>query len=298
MHRLRSERTGISYLSNEAESAPLVVCLHGFPDIPRTWSSLTEALRDGGYHVVSPWLPGYAPSSLDGPFDALTLAHKLIDFVDELSPEEPVRVVGHDWGSVIAQCALAREPERFRAAALLSVPHVLAFQANIGEHPRQLGRSAYMGLFQLPLLSDRLVKMRNFAFVERLWRKWSPGIDPGEDYFDELKLCLRSSMPAPLRYYRSILSLASTREIHGLMSAAPIVVPTIYLHGEDDGCVAPEMARGQEPHFSALFEQVTLADAGHFVHLEQPEEVNQAIVHWFETHESPATSRVVERSNR
>jgi pimeloyl-ACP methyl ester carboxylesterase len=284
MRRLRSESTGISYLSSEAENAPLVVCLHGFPDTPRTWGPLTEELCDAGYHVVSPWLPGYAPSSLEGTLDPPSVARMIVALVDELVPSEPVRIVGHDWGATIAQCAIAQWPERFRAAALLATPHLLAVEENVQEYPRQFGRSAYIGLFQLPIFSDLLVKARDFAFVERLWRKWSPGFDPGEDYFDELKLCLRSSMPAPLLYYRSLRSPRVITEIRKLLSAGPIVVPTIYLHGERDGCIGPEIARGQEGHFSALFEQVMLADAGHFVHLERPAEVNDAIAGWFATH--------------
>jgi pimeloyl-ACP methyl ester carboxylesterase len=284
MHRLRSHSTGISYLSNEAENASLVVCLHGFPDIPRTWAPLTEELRDAGYHVVSPWLPGYAPSSLEGPFDSLAVARMILALIDELSPSEPVRIVGHDWGSIIAQCAIAQSPSRFRAAALLSVPHMLAVEENFKEYPMQIGRSAYVGLFQLPILSDWILKLRDFAYVERLWRKWSPGFDPGEDYFDELKLCLRSSMPAPLTYYRSLASPKVVMEMRRLLASGPIVVPTIYLHGENCGCVGAEITRGQEAHFSALFEQVMLADAGHFVHLERPTEVNAAITEWFKAH--------------
>ena len=284
MHRLRSERTGISYLSNEAENAPLALCLHGFPDIPRTWSSLSEALRDAGYHIVSPWLPGYAPSSLDGPLDPLAVADRIMLLIDELSPSAPVRIVGHDWGSVIAQCAVARRPDRFRGAALLAVPHLLAVEENIKEYPRQLGRSAYMALFQLPLLSERLIALRDLAFIERLWRKWSPNFEPEDDYLDEVKLCLRSSMPAPLRYYRSLRSPRVIGEARRLLSAQPIVVPTLYLHGERDGCIGPEITRGQDAHFSALFEQTILAEAGHFVHLERPAEVNAAIVDWFEAH--------------
>jgi len=134
---LRSEQTRISYLSTGAEDAPVVVCLHGFPDIPRTWAPLTEQLYSAGYRVVRPWLPGYAPSSLEGPFDIPTLARTILSFVDELSPSEPVRIVGHDWGSVITQCALAQRPERFRAAVTLAIPHLLAFETNVGRYPRQ-----------------------------------------------------------------------------------------------------------------------------------------------------------------
>jgi pimeloyl-ACP methyl ester carboxylesterase len=91
-------------------------------------------------------------------------------------------------------------------------------------------------------------------------------------------------MPAPLRYYRSLLSPTLIREVTELLSAGPIVVPTLYLHGELDGCIGRDLAAGQEAHFSALFEQLTLEGAGHFLHLEQAAEVNGAIVRWFDAH--------------
>ncbi|MBW2549137.1 MAG: alpha/beta hydrolase [Deltaproteobacteria bacterium] len=123
MRRLQSEQTGISYLSSGAEDSPLVMCLHGFPDIPRTWEPLTEHLCEAGYRVVSPWLPGYAPSSLDGPFDIPSLARTILSFVDELSPSDPVRIVGHDWGSVITQYALSAPTSTQRLHGLLSTTH-------------------------------------------------------------------------------------------------------------------------------------------------------------------------------
>ena len=286
MRRHRSEQTGLSYLSTGAgaENAPLVLCLHGFPDIPRTWAPLTEQLRAQGYRVVSPWLPGYAPSTLAGPFDIPSVSRTILSLLDELSPSEPVRIVGHDWGAIIAQYALALRPERFRAAATLAVPHLLAIETNIERYPAQLRRSAYMGFFQLPFVSDRIVRLRDFHFIERLWRTWSPGFDPGADYFAEIKDCLRSSMPGPLGYYRAMASLKATRDLRQTIGAGPIVVPTMHLHGERDGCIGPEIAEDQEEHFSAMFEMVKLADAGHCLHLERPAEVNAAILRWFEAH--------------
>jgi len=284
MHRLRSERTGISYLSNEAENAPLVMCVHGFPDIPRTFALLAEDLRDASYHVVCPWLPGYAPSSLEGPLDSPSVARRILDLIDELSPSEPIRYVGHDWGAVVGQHALAAASDRFRAAALLAVPHVLAILENSQEYPLQLGRSRHLALFQLPLLSERLLSLRDFAYVERLWQRWSPGLDPGDDYFDEVKLCLRSSIPAPLRYYRALKSPTAIRDTLELLQKGPIDVPTLSIHGERDGALSPDMFKGQSAWFSALFEELALADAGHFVHLDRPTEVNEAIVRWFDDH--------------
>ncbi|MGD8607360.1 MAG: alpha/beta hydrolase, partial [Myxococcales bacterium] len=243
MSFLHSEQTGIAYLSSGAAERPVVLCLHGFPDIPRTWTLLTDRLCEAGFRVVSPWLPGYAPSDLEGPMDVPTVTDRILTLAEELSPTEPIRVVGHDWGSVIAQCMLALEPARFHAAAILALPHLLSFESNLPKYPRQLRRSAYMALFQLPVVSDRIVSRNDYRFVERLWSAWSPGFDPGSGYFDELKKCLRASMPAPLEYYRAIASPKVIRRLRATL-AESIVVPTLYLHGERDGCVGPEMAEG------------------------------------------------------
>ena len=91
-------------------------------------------------------------------------------------------------------------------------------------------------------------------------------------------------MPAPLKYYRALASPKAIRDISATVGAGPIVVPTMHLHGEQDGCVGPEIAEDQEEHFSAMFELVMLAGAGHWVHLERPDEVNAAISRWFAQH--------------
>jgi len=284
MQPLRSEKTGISYTSTGEADAPPVVCLHGFPNIPRTWDLLTEVLGRDGFRVIAPWLPGYAPSSLDEPLDLLAVIGRLLTFIDELSPDVPVRLVGHDWGAFMAYGALSQRPERFRAAAILSIPHPLVLEENIGKFPRQLLRSSYMAFFQLPAVPERLIRARNFALIERLWKIWSPGFDPGTEYFDELKQCLRVSMPAPLSYYRSLRLPKVIRGLRALLRTDPIPVPTLYLHGERDGCMGVELIDGQERYFSALFETVRLTEAGHFLHLERPTEVNQAIRDWFLAH--------------
>jgi len=284
MRPLRSEETGMSYLLTGEADAPLVVCLHGFPDIPRTWDPLTNALVRAGFRVVSPWLPGYAPSSLEGSLDPPAVVRRLLALIGELSPDAPVRLAGHDWGAILAHVALSQRPELFRAAAILSIPHPLVLRRNVGDFPRQLLRSSYMALFQLPAVPERVIRARDFAFVEWLWNIWSPGFSPGADYFDELKQCLRASLPAPLCYYRSLRSPEIIRELGAILQTDPIPVPSLYLHGERDGCMGVELIDGQERYFSALFKTVRLAEAGHFVHLERPEEVNRAIVEWFLAH--------------
>ncbi|MEM7433923.1 MAG: alpha/beta hydrolase [Myxococcota bacterium] len=276
--------TGIAYRAFGSLDDPCVVCLHGFPDIPRTWASLAEVLVAQGRRVVAPWLPGYAPSSLVGPLDPLSVADRLLAFIDEISDGSPVHLVGHDWGAICAYPMLYKRPELFRSAAVLAIPHLGAIEANIPDAPRQLLRSSYIALFQIPAIPEWLLRARDYALIERLWKIWSPGFDPGNDYFADLKGCLGRSASAPLAYYRALRSPSVIRRFRVMIAGDPIPVPTLYLHGERDGCMAVGLGAGQEKYFSAMFETVHLAEAGHFLHLERPSEVNEAIADWQTAH--------------
>src|SRR5688572_14810286 len=75
--------------------------LHGFPDHPPTGAPFFAALAARGHHVLAPWLRGYAPSPIAGPFDLDTLVGDIIALLDRWSPNAPVDVVGHDWGAVL-----------------------------------------------------------------------------------------------------------------------------------------------------------------------------------------------------
>lgn len=215
---------------------------------------------------------GYAPSTLSGPFHAERLAHDLIDVADALSPGVPVRVVGHDWGAVAVYAALMLAPERFVAAVTMAVPHPGAFLRNLWRLPAQLRRSWYMFFFQLPWISDRAVEANDYALIDRLWKAWSPGWTPPAGYMEELKSCLRASMPAPIQYYRALRRRP--------MRMRRIPVPTLHLHGANDGCIAAEAGRGQERWFSGRFDSRVIHGAGHFLHLERPDEVGRQIAGW------------------
>lgn len=280
-----SKSTGIAYRASGDGGAPLVVCLHGFPDSPRTWESLSAALVGAGYRVVAPWLPGYAPSSRETPLDPMSVADRLLAFIDAFCPDDPVHLVGHDWGAVCTYLMLYKRPSRLRAAVTLAVPHLRAVEANAPDHPSQLLRSSYMAFFQIPVVAERALRLRNFAMVDKLWRIWSPGFEADPVHMEEVKACLSESLPAPLAYYRALRSPALIRSIRSLLTDEPVKVPTLCLHGERDGCLLPALGRGQERYYGSMFDTVHVAEAGHFLHLEQPDTVNPTIVDWLRSHD-------------
>lgn len=267
-----------TYLAQGDAGAPLVLCLHGFPDHPPSFAPLMEALTGAGYRAVAPYMRGYAPSTLAGPFHVDRLALDIIELADALSPGRACGLVGHDWGAAATYVALARAPQRFRAAVTMAVPHPQALLRALATNRRQRRRSWYMALFQLPRLPEHIVARDDFAFIERLWRDWSPGYEPHEPAMTVLKHTLAASMPAPLEYYRAL-----TRPLRDALARArrhepPIRVPTLHLQGADDGCIGPETAASQSQHFTAPFHTEIIPNAGHFLHLEAPNPVNALIL--------------------
>ncbi len=256
----------------------LVVCAHGFPDHPATFRPLAGALAARGFRVVAPWLRGYFPSTLGGPVDPGRIGADLVAIAEALSHSRPAMIVGHDWGAVATYEALASHPGRFARAVTLAVPHPTAFVKNLLSSASQVRRSWYMAFLNLPWLSDRVVARRDFAFVERLWRDWSPGFVVDAGYMRDLKECLARSMPAPILYYRAL-----ARSLPAQVGKRPtrIDVPTLYMHGADDGCIGPEIARGQERFFRAPLRSVVVRGAGHFLQLEAPAEVEREVLEWF-----------------
>ncbi|WP_279384296.1 alpha/beta fold hydrolase [Geotalea toluenoxydans] len=99
----------------------------------------------------------------------------------------------------------------------------------------------------------------------------------------EIKMAFRnpSVLKAALGYYRSqfnpALQQPGLAEIRTRLSE-PIPVPAMYVHGADDGCIGAETTEGMESSFAAHFERHIIPKAGHFVHQEQPDVVNELMV--------------------
>ncbi|HEU4407482.1 MAG TPA: alpha/beta hydrolase [Polyangiaceae bacterium] len=278
-HRIPTRAGAFAALAAGDAGAPLVLCLHGFPDTPYGFRGVMAALAEAGFRAVAPWARGYDPSPLEGPYDADRLGDDALALADALSPGRPVRLVGHDWGAVAAYAALAREPARFARAATLAVPHPQAFFEHLRRSPRQARRSAYMASLGLAPFAAARLQSDDYRPVDELWARWSPGFQPSDDYRRELKRCLRASMPAPIRYYRALFR-PPAEALARASRPRPVRTPTLYLHGLRDGCVEARAAEGQARFFVGGLEECTLEGVGHFLHIERPDLVAERLVAW------------------
>ena len=188
-----------------AVNARPLLFLHGFPDHPPTAVPFLEHLAET-HRVVAPWLRGYAPSPIVGPYDLDTLAADALALIDHLGGQ--VDLVGHDWGGMITYTVCAAAPSHVRRAVTLAIPHPATFLRSLASS-KQWKKSWYMALFQLPG-ADYLVRRRDLALIDRLWRAWSPSFTLDSARRDELHACLERSLPAPLEYYRAIVRPLTT----------------------------------------------------------------------------------------
>jgi len=255
--------------------APPLIWLHGFPDHPPTALPFLEHLTRKR-RVIAPWLRGYSPSPLDGPFDLDTLAADVIALIDHVSPGQPVELVGHDWGAAITYAVCASAAGRVRRAVTLALPHPLTFLRTL-QTAAQMRRSWYMALFQIPG-SERLVRVNSFAMIDHLWRTWSPGFVLDDARRAALHACLATSLPAPLGYYRAMVRPLAKFRTRARGLAAPLGVPVLQLHGAADGCIAPPTTEDARRFTRRELEIVP--DAGHFLHLEAPDAIAARVLAW------------------
>lgn len=284
----RVDANGISfaYLEAGGSDGPLALCLHGFPDHAPTYEALLTDLADAGFHAVAPWLRGYAPTEVpaDGRYHTAALALDAIALADHFAGEEDAYLIGHDWGAGATYLAAAHAPQRFRKVVTMAVPPTQALAARMMTNPDQLKRSWYIWFFQTPF-AEMAVQAEDFAFIDKLWREWSPGYRAPESFMRALKDTLGSpgSLEAAIGYYRATFGGSPLDDDLAAVAADAnqgVPVPILYLHGTDDGCLGAELVVADEvkANFAAGGEVEMIDGTGHFLHVEKPEVVNPKIV--------------------
>lgn len=256
---------GIRFAYHEAGSGPLVLCLHGFPDTAQSYAQLLPALAAAGFRAVAPYMRGYAPTGLapDGDYSTTALGRDVLALIEALGAKDAA-LVGHDWGAYAAYCAANLDAARIRRLVLMSVPHIGGAVQSL----KQLRRSWYIWFFQLSGLPERRVARDNFAFIDRLYRDWSPSWSVTEADLRPVKQALTApgGLAAAIGYYRAMFR-HSTRQGWALLSAKTSP-PTLLLSGAVDGAVGPEVFGRSKEAFTGPFEFRLLPGVGHFPHRE------------------------------
>ncbi|MFE0347133.1 SDR family oxidoreductase [Streptomyces griseoluteus] len=169
---------------------PTVVLVHGYPDSKEVWSEVAARLADD-FHVVLYDVRGHgrstAPKPLRGGFTLAKLTDDFLAVADAVSPDRPVHLVGHDWGSVQSWEFVTVERTRGRIASFTSMsgPSLDHFGHWIDARvkrptPRRVGqllgqgaKSWYVYLLHTPVLPE-------LAWRGPLGRRWPKLLERAE----------------------------------------------------------------------------------------------------------------------
>ncbi len=262
----------------EAGEGPLVILLHGFPDFWYSWRNQIPDLVGAGYRVVAPDMRGYNLS--DKPrevasYRAAMVAADVARLIHACRAERAV-VVGHDWGAAIAWQFAMLYPAMLERLAILNVPHPMRMLHAL-RTPRQLLKSWYIFFFQLPWLPEAAIRAGNYRLLRHVLRT-----DPvRRDAFtpaDIERYVAAAAQPGALtgaiNYYRALFRQnpqAAISQIRRLDASVLII------WGEKDRYLGSELAQ-PSPRWVPHARVERLPDASHWVHLDQPELVNQLLL--------------------
>ena len=125
-HVVRTDRHRTFYLACGVEAAPLIVFVHGWPELSISWRHQLPCFADLGFRTVAPDMRGYGRSSVYPRHEDYALAHivtDMIELLDALHRDKAIWV-GHDWGSPVVWSVASHHPERCLGVASLCVPYL------------------------------------------------------------------------------------------------------------------------------------------------------------------------------
>ena len=256
------------------EDGSPVLLLHGFPEFWWAWRHLLDPLAAAGFRAIAPDLRGYnmseAPAGVDA-YRTERLAADVTALADALGLGR-FRLVGHDWGGLVAWAVAAQAPERLERLVIMDAPHPGVWARFMTRYPIQALRSAYVGWFQLPMLPETMLRAFDFAALRSTMRGSARA-----GVFDRTTLdryaqawARPGRLTAMLNYYRALPRSART-------APERLDVPSLILWGDRDSFLDNRLAQESAARCTNGWSSV-LQDATHWLHLEQPERVAAELI--------------------
>jgi pimeloyl-ACP methyl ester carboxylesterase len=285
---VRTPTLEIAYEESGPPGGTPVVLLHGFPDDVRAWDGAVGPLASAGLRVLVPYLRGYGPTRfLDAGAPRMAqqaaIGQDLIDFLEALALP-PVALAGYDWGGRAACITAILRPERVRGLVTVGGYNV----QNTLAPPRpasalQERAHWYQWYFNTARGVAGLTANRR-EICRLLWRDWSPGYRFDDVTFEATAASWDTPdfVPIVIHSYRHRHGHAPGEprydaiEQH-LATRPPITVPSVVLHGAEDGVDLHRPGGRDLDRFPAGTRQDVVPGAGHFLPRERPDAVVGAL---------------------
>ena len=312
MEELKVTNGDIALRVEVTGDGPTVLCVSGWPELAGSWHNQVEFLSSHGYRVAALDVRGYGGSSVPIEVERYTLKELAGDVaaVATALSDEPIALVGHDWGAPIVWNTAIRHPDRVHAVAGLSVTYIPPTGMSLIDVIDQIyaGRFFYMLYFNRPGVPEADFGADLRGALKRVFYAlsgdaplncWLPDAprdvallpllpDPPDgplEFITDAELdalattLTRTGMIGAFNRYRaSALDGTESADIIG----APVTQPSYFIAGERDPVRAfiPDIDSYADPGAACTdFRGSTIVPgAGHWVHQEKPAETNTALI--------------------
>jgi len=299
-----------------AGHGPLILCVHGWPELAYSWRHQLAHFAARGHRVAALDVRGYGGSSKPPDIAAYTLrnlASDVVAVIDRLGERSAI-VFGHDWGAPISWMTALLHPDRISAVALLSIPYIPLGAVSFIDMMKVVYRDRFFyqlyfqreGLADAELDADVRASLRKVHYAwsgsapAEMWQARKPAdatlleglTDPqtfpawmSEPDLDVYVAAFRAGgFRGPLNRYRAQdIDFADLKELIG----RPLPQPSCFIGGERDMARAliPGMDLYENPGVGCTdFRGATiLPGIGHWVQQEAPAETNAALERFLAT---------------
>jgi pimeloyl-ACP methyl ester carboxylesterase len=313
---------GIRMHIAEQGQGPLVLMIHGYPELWYSYRHLIPAVAEAGYHAVAPDMRGYGDTDCPKPLAAYTMNNLVGDVVQlaqalGATRDNPAHIVGHDWGATISQRTAVLRPDLFSTVTLLGVPYY-------GERPpirpteamQRLGEASggqyYQWYFQPPGVAEAVLEKDVLRSQRMFFYSLSGSISQAHRWryvFGRDETILDSctdpeTLPAWLTQadlevytqafektgFRGALNWYRTQDLWWeatpFLTRRPLEQPLLFIAGEEDPVVQiSQVAVENLPNNAPnLWRTVLLPGVGHWTEQEAPESVKPHLLEFLATH--------------
>ena len=282
MRNIAAGPLSVAYRECGPADGPAAILLHGFPYDIHAYDTASQTLSEHGFRCVVPYLRGYGPTRFT---DARTprsgeqaaLGADLLALMDALSIDTAL-IGGYDWGGRAACVVAALWPERVKGLVSCgsgyNIQNIAA--ATNPAPPEQELRFWYQHYFQTERGRRGLTSHRE-SLCALLWKLWSPTWRFDQATFERSAAAFANPdfVEVVIHSYRHRYgNVPGDPALAGieaqLATQPPIAVPTVVLHGHDDGVDPIAQTDRDAKHFIGPYQRKILPGVGHNLPQEAP----------------------------
>ncbi|CAJ0751012.1 5509_t:CDS:2 [Entrophospora sp. SA101] len=310
---LKIEENFFHYVEAGNVEGPLILFLHGFPEFWYSWRFQLEGLKDTGYYLVAVDMRGYGGSYKPierSAYDSKFLLDDIHSFIQKLSKNGRAACVvaaaqSWEWDQYSDKSGYIDR------LIILNGPNTLVWQNNAKERfkqvfhynnlktlinqPRQTLRNSwailtpcirqfcmsnYIFRFKIPYLPERLFVLKDVSAYDEFFKSMN-NVSAEDIEMFKAAACMENyaSIKGGMNYYRSnaMLGFYNEQEKRGIKQVGFIGIPTLVIWGEKDEFLESDLCLDNLSKHVSNLETIRIPDAGHFIHEQIPEQINDLI---------------------